>query len=81
MSDRKPCCDEPECRRKQPIGLYLGDFSDTVYVVTKYRLRAKPGTGDREHKVAVDRHDITEQMKSFVRANAAWVRDVLKEDT
>jgi hypothetical protein len=73
------CCTEHNCTRKQPISLYLGDFSDIVYAVTRYRVRGAAEDG-REHRVALDRHDITGQMKTFIRANPGFVRSVLEEE-
>jgi hypothetical protein len=67
------CCDEPDCRRKIPIGIYLADFSERVFAATSSRERS-PG-----HYAAKTRHDITPQMRRFIKANPAWVRKVLRE--
>ena len=66
------CCAEPSCTRKTPIGIYRGDFGGQVYAATSARERA-PGRW-----VALERHVITAQMEAFIRANRAWVREVLE---
>jgi len=77
MSRGKGCCGEPGCARKQPLGLYLSDFSNQVYAVTRWRVRGEPAAEGREHRVAVGRHDVTAQMEQFVRANPEWLRSLL----
>lgn len=66
------CCSDPECRRRIPIGIYMGDFSGTVYAATSSRERS-PG-----HYAAKSRHDITRQMRRFIEMNPQWVRAVLR---
>ena len=79
MTSPVPCCTEPGCRRKQPLGLYLADFSNQVFLVTRYRVRGTT-PGGRESRVAAERHDVTGQMEQFVRDNAGWVRELLAEE-
>jgi hypothetical protein len=71
------CCGEPGCRRKQPIRLYLADFSETVYATTRYTMR-QPLAGLEARWRAVDRHDVTAQMREFIRRNPEWVRAQLE---
>ena len=73
MSD---CCDEPGCRRRQPIHLYLGDFSGTVWAATRWR--KAPGVLT-DTMIAKERHDVTRQMREFIRRNPQWVRTELEE--
>jgi hypothetical protein len=69
------CCYESGCHRKQPLAIYLGDFSQQVFVVTRWRTR-----GDKAGQyVAAERHDVTEQVRDFLRLNRAWVLKVLEE--
>jgi hypothetical protein len=79
MSNEKGCCDEPQCTRKQPVGLYLADLSGTVYAVTRWRADGTLPDGRERRKAAV-RHDVTAQMEQFVRANPEWVRNLLPEN-
>lgn len=51
MSD-KPCCDEWKCRRKQPIMLSRGGFSQRWYAVTRWKDR---GNGLFE---AIEKHTL-----------------------
>lgn len=73
---RRPilCCDEPTCQRRRPLGLYLTDLAEPyrAYVVTRYTERA-PG-----HYVAHERHEVTAQVKDFIRRNPEWVQAVLR---
>lgn len=69
MSD---CCDEPDCIRGEPFGLYLGWLSGTVYLVT----RSGPGP-NRQTRVARIRHNVTGTVEAFIRANPEWVQQVL----
>lgn len=78
---RRPilCCDEPTCQRRRPLGLYLTDLAEPyrAYVVTRYTERkGKPG-----HYVANERHEVTEQIKDFIRRNPEWVSAVLRSRT
>ena len=72
------CCTEPECRRHYPIGLYLADFSDRVFAVTKRRVVAERGDGTATF-AASERHDVTPQLREFVRRNPEFVRSLLTE--
>lgn len=76
-SAAESCCAEPECRRHYPIGLYLGDFSGTVYAVTKRRVVAEREDGTATF-AASERHDVTRQLREFIRRNPAWVRAQLE---
>jgi hypothetical protein len=73
MNER--CCGEYNCRRTQPIRLYLGEFSGLVYAAT----RSKHMGGNTFS--AVERHEVTEQMREFIRGNPAWVREVLAQES
>jgi len=73
MSD---CCNEPPCRRKRPIGIYRGDFGGQVYAATSMRVVKDHGDGTATFAASI-KHDITPQMRRFIRANAEWVREVL----
>jgi hypothetical protein len=66
------CCDEPGCRRTQPIRLYLGDLSGRVYAATRYTRREGkyPYPGGY---AAQDKHDITGAMIRFIGDNPEWV--------
>jgi len=70
------CCDEADCRRKQPIGIYRGDFGGRIYAATSMRLVGDHGDGTGTFAASV-KHDITRQMVRFIRANAEWVREIL----
>jgi hypothetical protein len=65
------CCDEYGCRRTQPIALYLGDLSGQVFAATRFRARpdGRPGAW-----TATQKHDVTAQMREFIRRNPEWVR-------
>jgi len=76
-SAAETCCGEPECRRHYPIGLYLGDFSGTVYAVTKRRVVSERGDGTATF-AASERHDVTAQLREFIRRNPDWIRAVLE---
>jgi hypothetical protein len=71
------CCREYNCRRKQPIGIYKGEFSGIVYAATRMRLVAdhEDGTGTF---AASERHDITPQVRRFLLDNREWVLSVLE---
>ena len=71
------CCGEHECRRSEPIRLYLGDLSGQVYAVTRSRVHVERPDG-RNTRRAVERHEVTEQLRSFIRSNPEWVREVLE---
>lgn len=75
-SAAETCCGEPECRRHYPIGLYLADFSGTVYAVTKRRVIADRSDGTATY-AASERHDVTPQMREFIRRNPEWTRAAL----
>jgi hypothetical protein len=72
------CCDERNCRRKNPVKLYRGDFSGIVYAVTRARV-IKRSSDSEGVFVAVERHDVTPAMREFIRRNPEWVREVLEE--
>jgi len=74
------CCGEPDCTRKHPVGIYLADISDRVYVVTRRRLVRENPDGTALF-AAAGRHDVTLQMREFIRRNPDWVRAVLGEET
>ena len=70
------CCNEAGCRRSEPIHLYLADFSNQVYAVTRSRVHVERPDG-RNTRRAVERHDVTDQFRAFLKANRAWVFSVL----
>jgi hypothetical protein len=70
------CCGEAYCRRKYPIGIYRGDFTGQVYAATAMRLVRDHGDGTGTFAATV-KHDVTAQVARFIRANEAWVREVL----
>ena len=77
---REPgCCDEPDCRRRYPIGIYLADFSDRVFAATGRRVVSERGDGTATF-AATERHDITSQLREFIRRNPDWVRAALDEE-
>ena len=67
------CCHEPGCKRRHPIGLYAGDFSGQVFAVTRRRVVKENDDGTATY-AATERHDVTEQMRRFIKDNEAWVR-------
>jgi hypothetical protein len=71
------CCDEYGCTRKHPIGLYLGDFDSRVYAATRMRAVSDHGDGTATF-AASEKHDVTRQMRRFIRDNAEWVRAELQ---
>jgi len=71
------CCGEPDCRRTQPVQLFLGDFSGRVYAATR-SIRRKGGPPGS--MIAREKHDVTRQMCHFIRSNPEWVRAVLAEN-
>ena len=73
------CCGDPTCNRHYPISLYLGDFSNQVYAVTKRRVVTEREDGTATF-AATERHDVTRQLREFVRRNPDWVRQVLAEE-
>lgn len=76
------CCGEPDCRRRTPIGLYLGDFDGRVYAATRSRPRRERPRGPviPGKMVATGKHDVTGQMIKFIRDNPGWVMAVLARD-
>lgn len=70
------CCSEPACRRSEPIHLYLADFSNQVFAVTRSRVHVERPDG-RNTRRAVERHEVTDALRAFVRANREWVFLVL----
>lgn len=74
------CCPEPQCRRHYPISIYAGDFSGTVYAVTRRRVVSEREDGTATF-AATERHDITPQLREFLWKNRAWVLSVLAERT
>jgi hypothetical protein len=70
------CCPEPDCRRKYPLSLYLADLSERVFVVTRRRVVGERGDGTATF-AATERHDVTRQLREFVRRNPAFVRSLL----
>ena len=60
------CCLEPGCKRRHPIGLYAGDFSGQVFAVTRRRVVKENDDGTAVY-AATERHDVTEQMRKFIR--------------
>lgn len=70
------CCEEYGCRRKHPIGIYRGDFTGQVYAATNLRLVHDRGDGTGTFS-ASEKHDITRQMRRFIRSNREWVLEVL----
>lgn len=78
MSDRqvRGCCDEPECRRKQPVHLMRADFSGKWFVVTK----SEPAMRGRSTMLAKERHELPVQeqlMLDGMRNDSRWLRGVL----
>lgn len=73
------CCAEPGCRRHYPIALYLADFSGRVFAATRRRVVSEREDGTATF-AATDRHDVTDQMREFIRRNSEWVREQLEAD-
>ena len=71
------CCGEYACKRKHPIGIYLGDLSGQVYAATRMRLIKDHGDGTATF-AASERHDVTAAMRRFIRDNPGWVRAELE---
>jgi len=67
------CCEEYGCRRKHPIGLFVGDWDGRVYAATRMRVVSDHGDGTATF-AASEKHDVTRQMRRFIRDNADWVR-------
>jgi hypothetical protein len=74
------CCDDPECTRLEPISIYLADFSNRVFAVTRRRVVHDRGDGTATF-AATERHDISSQLREFLRRNPDWVRAALSEGT
>jgi predicted heme/steroid binding protein len=74
-----PCCSEHGCRRKTPIGVSRGAFSGRIYAITRSRLISDDG-GHSGTFEASEKHDITNAMKFFIKANREWVEQVLSEE-
>jgi hypothetical protein len=62
----------PGCKRKYPIGLNLGDFSNRVYAVTRARV-VKSNDDGTAAMAATERHDVTDHVREFIRRNPEWV--------
>ena len=71
------CCHEHNCRRRTPLILYRGDLTGQVYVATSGKLVRDHGDGTGTFAATV-RHEVTEQMREFIRRNPDWVREVLE---
>lgn len=72
------CCGERGCRRTEPIGLALGSLTGcVVYAVMSKRLVRDNGDGSALFAMGA-RHDVTDQMRRFIRANPEWVKGVLE---
>lgn len=65
------CCLEPGCKRRHPITLHAGDGGQ-VLAVTRRRVVKENGDGTATY-AATERHDVTEQMRRFIKENATWV--------
>lgn len=70
------CCTEPGCRRHYPVSLYLTDFSGQVFAVTRRRVVSENRDGTATF-AASERHDVTAQVREFIRRNPEWVREQL----
>lgn len=70
------CCREPNCRRTEPIDLVLADLSGIVYAVMSKRVVKDHGDGTATFAMG-NRHDVTDRMQRFIRANPVWVRSAL----
>lgn len=73
------CCRELNCRRKAPITFYLADLFEppVVFAAT----RSEPHSAGDDGRVtmrAVERHEVTETMRAFIRRNREWVLSVLE---
>ena len=75
------CCPDPSCRRGYPISLYKADFSDRVFAVTKRRVVSERPEEGTATFAATERHDVTPQLREFVRRNREWIEQVLSEET
>lgn len=76
------CCGEYRCRRKQPIHIYKAILTDQVFAATRARQRRRadskeiiPGSWE-----ALEKHDVTEQVREFIRRNPEWVRTQLERE-
>ena len=73
------CCGEANCRRHEPIDLVLGELSGcVVYAVMTKRVVKDHGDGTATFAMG-NRHDVTDRMRRFIRANPSWVQSVLDE--
>jgi hypothetical protein len=70
------CCEEYGCKRQHPIALYLGDFSGQVFAATRMRVVNDHGDGTATFS-ATEKHEVTSQMRRFIRDNPGWVREEL----
>jgi hypothetical protein len=68
------CCDEFECKRREPIAIYKGDFGGTVYAVLASRQM------NERTRVATQRHVITAAVEKFILANREYVLEVLNSE-
>jgi hypothetical protein len=70
------CCGEYGCQRRTPLVLYRGDLTGQVFLATSTRpVRDHDG---RATFAATRKHDVTAQMRTFIRANPGWVRGILE---
>ncbi len=60
----------------QPLGVYMGDLTGQVFVATRMRVVRDNGDGTATF-AASEKHDVTRQMRRFIRNNAEWVREQL----
>jgi hypothetical protein len=67
------CCGEFGCKRRRPISLYKGDFGGQVFAVTRSRQDGELPDG-RARMVALERHDVTEQLRRFIVRECEWRR-------
>ena len=70
------CCEEAGCHRKQPMHIFIGDFSKQVFIATRSREVKKHEDGTAT-LCAIQKHDITYQMIAFISRNPEWVREQL----
>lgn len=70
------CCNEPGCRRKQPMSLMKSPFSGTWCVVT----RSRPYREGTPTQIAMERHELPIQSQvqlDQMHADSAWLRGLL----
>lgn len=72
-----PCCSEANCKRRHPIGIYLGAFSGQVFAATRMRLVSDHGNGTATF-AASEKHDVTPQLRQFIRDNPEYVLNILE---